>query len=103
MIEIIVRAIKYTKRYVQPPRPKSFAPERLYRTPSKKLDSNTTYYMSYLSVDPATARHARSQPIRPVHALEKSSGKFFDDTTTKLSYRPVWGVVKPEPIVPRYR
>ncbi|XP_050449504.1 uncharacterized protein LOC126850480 [Cataglyphis hispanica] len=91
---------KYAKRYVQPPRAKSFAPERLYKVPSKQLETNTTYYLSYLKVDP---RCTRSQPIRPVHSLQSSTGKFADETTNHLSYRPVWQIVKAEPIIPKRR
>lgn len=94
---------QYAKRYVQPPRTKSFAPERFYKIPSTKLDTSTTYHLSYPDVDSTTIRHARSQPIRPVHSLEKSSDKFFDGTTNTLSYRPIWQVVKAKPIVPKRR
>ncbi|XP_011871232.1 PREDICTED: uncharacterized protein LOC105563879 [Vollenhovia emeryi] len=91
------------KRYVQPPRAKSFAPERVYKVPSKQLDDKTTYHLSYLNVDRAAARCARLQPIRPVHSFQKSTGKFFDETTNKLSYRPVWQIIKAEPILPKRR
>ncbi|XP_012223090.1 stabilizer of axonemal microtubules 2-like [Linepithema humile] len=94
---------RYAKRYVQPPRAKSFAPERLYKAPSKLLDTSTTYHLSYLNVDPAMARCLRAQPIRPVHSFQKTTGKFFDETTNKLSYRPVWQVVKAAPIIPKRR
>lgn len=88
------------KRYVQPPRAKSFAPERLYEAPSKQLETNTTYHLSYLSAD---RRHARPQPIRPVHSLQRSTGRFVDETTNRLSYRPVWQIVKAEPVIPKRR
>ncbi|XP_070154736.1 stabilizer of axonemal microtubules 2-like [Polyergus mexicanus] len=91
---------KYAKRYVQPPRAKSFAPERMYKVPSKQLETSTTYHLSYLNVDP---RYARSQPIRPVHSLQNSTGKFIDETTNQLSYKPVWQIVKAEPIIPKRR
>ncbi|XP_012529006.1 stabilizer of axonemal microtubules 1 [Monomorium pharaonis] len=91
------------KRYVQPPRTKSFAPERLYKIPSEQFEDRTTYHLSYLNVDRAAARCARLQPIRPVQAFQKSTGKFFDETTNKLSYQPVWQTVKAEPIIPKRR
>ncbi|RLU25735.1 hypothetical protein DMN91_001893 [Ooceraea biroi] len=94
---------KYAKRYVQPARAKSFAPERLYKIPSKQLDTNTTYHLSYPDVDHMVARSARLQPIRPAHSLQKSSGKFSEDTTNTLSYRPIWQIVKAEPIIPKRR
>lgn len=85
---------------MQPPRAKSFAPERLYKVPSKHFETDTTYHLSYLNVD---QRYARSQPIRPVHSLQKSTGKFVDETTNQLSYKPVWQIVKAEPIIPKHR
>ncbi|XP_011704463.1 PREDICTED: uncharacterized protein LOC105459849 [Wasmannia auropunctata] len=91
------------KRYVQPARAKSFAPERLYKVPSIQLEDRTTYHLSYLDVDRAAARCARLQPFRPVHSLQKSTAKFFDETTNKLSYRPVWETVKAKPILPKRR
>ncbi|KAG5345436.1 SAXO1 protein, partial [Acromyrmex charruanus] len=91
------------KRYVQPPRAKSFAPEHLYKVPSTQFEDRTTYHLSYLNVDRETARCARLQPIRPMHSLQKSTGKFFDETTSKLSYKPVWETVKAEPIMPKRR
>lgn len=68
--------------------------------PSKQFETNTTYHLSYLNVD---QRYARSQPIRPVHSLQKSTGKFVDETTNQLSYKPVWQIVKAEPIIPKHR
>jgi len=88
---------------VQPPRAKSFAPEQLYKVPSKQFEDRTTYHLSYLNVDRVAARYARLQPIRPIHSLEKSTGKFFDETTYKLCYRPIWQTVKAKPIIPKRR
>lgn len=92
--------MQYAKRYMQPPRAKSFAPERLYKVPSKQLETSTTYHLSYVNVDP---RCVRPQPIRPVHSLQRSTGKFVDETTNQLSYRPVRQIVKAEPIIPKRR
>jgi len=100
---LIFMHAQYAKRYIQPPRAKSFAPERLYKIPSKRFDTNTTYHLSYPYMDSTAARCARLQPIRPAHSLQKSSGKFFDETTTTLSYRPIWQFVKTEPIIPKPR
>lgn len=88
---------------MQPPRAKSFASERLYKVPSKQFEDRTTYNLSYFNVDRAAARCARLKPIRPVHSLQKSTAKFFDETTNKLSYRPVWEIVKAKPILPKRR
>ncbi|XP_011647188.1 uncharacterized protein LOC105433524 [Pogonomyrmex barbatus] len=91
------------KRYVQPPRAKSFAPEQLYKVPSQQFEDRTTYHLSYLDMDRAAARCARLQPIRPVHSLQKSTGKFFDETINKLCYKPIWQIVKAKPIIPKRR
>ncbi|XP_076295614.1 uncharacterized protein LOC143216447 isoform X2 [Lasioglossum baleicum] len=97
--------VRCTKRYVQPLRVKSFAPERKYCPPSKLLDTDTTYHVSYLSVDHGDKRHSRSQPIRPTPALGKFEGKFSDETTSKLSYKqPTDGPIpRTRPILPKQR
>ncbi|XP_054008780.1 stabilizer of axonemal microtubules 1-like [Hylaeus anthracinus] len=95
--------VKCTKKYVQPSRVKSFAPERVYCPPSKVLEANTTYHLSYLNLDHRKMRSVRSQPIRPTPALDKVEGKFADETTNKLSYKPVGHVPKAKPILPRQR
>ncbi|XP_015432427.1 PREDICTED: stabilizer of axonemal microtubules 2-like [Dufourea novaeangliae] len=95
--------VRCTKRYVQPSRVKSFAPERLYCPPSKLLETNTTYHLSYLNVDYGEMRRSRSQPIRPVPVLATFDGKFSNETTNKFSYKPIGHVPKAKPIVPRQR
>ncbi|XP_076240532.1 uncharacterized protein LOC143183041 [Calliopsis andreniformis] len=95
--------VKCTKRYVQPSRVKSFAPERMYQPPSKVLETDTTYHLSYLNLDHAEMRRSRSQPIRPIPALSKPDGKFCDETTNRLSYKTVGHVPKTKPILPRQR
>lgn len=95
--------VQCTKRYVQPSRVKSFAPERVYRPPSKLLDTGTTYHLSYLSLDPADMCRSRSQPIRPIPALAKADGKFSDETTNKLSYKSMGPFSKRKPILPKQR
>ncbi|XP_076229233.1 uncharacterized protein LOC116431460 [Nomia melanderi] len=95
--------VRCTKRYVQPPRVKSFAPETKYCPPSRSLDANSTYHMSYLNVDHRDACRSRSQPIRPTPALGKFEGTFSDETTSKLSYKPIGRVPKSRPILPKQR
>ena len=77
----------------------SFAPQRKFCPPSSPLDASTTYHLSYLNVD----RLDRPKAFRPTQNLDISCGKFSDDTTTKISYKPVWGVIKAKPILPRNR
>ncbi|XP_076651185.1 uncharacterized protein LOC143358152 [Halictus rubicundus] len=97
--------VRCTKRYVQPSRVKSFAPERKYCPPSKLLETDTTYHVSFLNVDHADKRHSRSQPIRPTPALGKFEGKFSDETTSRLSYKqPTVGFIpRTRPIMPKHR
>lgn len=95
--------LQCTKRYVQPPRVKSFAPERKYCPPSKLLEANSTYHISYLNVDHRDMYRSRSQPIRPTPALGKFEGAFSNETTSKLSYKPVGRVPRSRPILPRQR
>ncbi|KAG7200485.1 hypothetical protein KM043_001051 [Ampulex compressa] len=94
--------VKCSRKYVQPARVKSFAPEKVYCPPKSQLDANTTYHLSYSTID-STMPCIRPEPIRPTHSLDKSSGEFCNETTNKLSYRPVWEVVKANPILPRRR
>ncbi|XP_076631217.1 uncharacterized protein LOC143346713 [Colletes latitarsis] len=47
--------------------------------------------------------YTRSQPIRPIPALAKPDGKFSNETTNKLSYKPVGHIPKVKPILPRQR
>ena len=77
----------------------SFAPPKTYCPPTSPLEAGTTYHLSYLNVD----RIARPKSFRPTQNLELSCGKFSGDTTTKMSYKPVWGVIKAKPILPRNR
>ncbi|XP_076166242.1 uncharacterized protein LOC143146116 [Ptiloglossa arizonensis] len=92
--------VQSTKKYVQPSRVKSFAPEKTYCPPSKRLEGNTTYHLSYLNVDHGKCR---SEPVRPTPALCKFEGKFSDETTSKLSYKPVGRIPKAKPILPTQR
>ncbi|XP_029171480.1 uncharacterized protein LOC114940876 [Nylanderia fulva] len=99
-VQLVQMPAVIVEKYVQPPRTKSFAPERLYEAPSKRLDTSTTYHLSYLNAD---RRYARPQPIRPIHSLQRSTGRFVDETTNQLSYKPIWQIVKAESIVPKCR
>ncbi|XP_015610223.1 stabilizer of axonemal microtubules 2 [Cephus cinctus] len=92
--------IKCNRRYVQPPKVTSFAPERNYCPPAKPIDAKTTYHLSYLDMDHTASRQARPKPFKPTHSLDMAKDKFANETTNKLSYRPVWGSVKAKPIVP---
>ncbi|XP_012283290.1 stabilizer of axonemal microtubules 1 [Orussus abietinus] len=93
---------KCTRRYIQPSRVQSFAPERKYCPPASPLDAKTTYDLSYLNVDNAS-RYARAHPFRPKPNLDRSEEKFAGDTTTNLSYKPIWDFVRTKPILPRRR
>ncbi|XP_015178122.1 PREDICTED: stabilizer of axonemal microtubules 2-like [Polistes dominula] len=94
---------KSMRRYVQPPRVKSFAPEQCYRPPSKPLDAYTTYDLSYINLDPRTAQSIRAQPYRPIQTLLKSDEKFASETTSKMSYQPIWRLATRKPIKPKFR
>ncbi|XP_011497621.1 PREDICTED: protein FAM154B-like, partial [Ceratosolen solmsi marchali] len=89
------------KRYVQPPRVKTFAPNTTYCPPETAIDSRTTYHTSYYGEN--DTRNARPKPILPVHSLHLHNDKFHDNTTNKLSFKPVSGVHKAKPFFPRHR
>ncbi|XP_076759301.1 uncharacterized protein LOC143428379 [Xylocopa sonorina] len=92
-----------TKRYVQPLREKSFAPARVYEPPSKMLETDTTYHLSYLNVDHAEMQRSRSRPIRPTPALVKSDARFCGETTNQLSFKVIGQIPKTKPIIPSQR
>ncbi|XP_043289025.1 stabilizer of axonemal microtubules 2-like [Venturia canescens] len=93
-------SVQCTGRYVQPARVESYAPERTYCPPTKPLDANTTYHLSYLK----QTNFGRPESCRPKQSIERiTGGKFEDGTTSKMSYQPVWGVVRAKPILPRRR
>ncbi|XP_048504799.1 stabilizer of axonemal microtubules 2-like [Athalia rosae] len=91
------------KRYVQPPREKSYAPEKFYCPPTKPIDAKTTYHLSYLNVDRATAGHAKTRAFKPVHSLDTSTGKISDETTNRMSFRANWGICKAKAYTPTRR
>ncbi|XP_046750347.1 stabilizer of axonemal microtubules 2-like [Diprion similis] len=95
--------MKCTKRYVQPAREKSYAPEKVYCPPTKPIDANTTYHLSYLNVDKAAARHAKTQSFKPVHSLDRAMGKISDETTNRLSFRANWGITRAKAFTPSRR
>lgn len=67
------------------------------------LETNTTYHLSYLSLDNEEFRRSKSRPIRPTPALSKFEGKISGDTTSNLSYKHIGHVPKVKPILPRQR
>ncbi|OXU28244.1 hypothetical protein TSAR_010770 [Trichomalopsis sarcophagae] len=93
--------IECTKKYVQPPRVKPFAPRTVYCPPKNPIDSRTTYHSSYYNEN--QLREARPQPFKPTPCINLPNDKFSDDTTTKLSFKPVWGIRKAAPIFPHQR
>ncbi|XP_063989491.1 uncharacterized protein LOC135168840 [Diachasmimorpha longicaudata] len=86
--------------YVQPPRVQSFAPKRAFCPPEVRLDTKTTYDSSYLNVN---GDKNRRLPFRPTQNLHTSDEKFHDGTTSRISYQPVWEVVKATPVLPQQR
>lgn len=81
-------------RYLQPARPKSYAPERKYVPPASKMNEETIYRKSYI---PAEAD--RPEAIRPDNNLCVGEGKMSDDTVHNMSYLP-HKVLPPCPIYP---
>ncbi|XP_011303514.1 protein FAM154B-like [Fopius arisanus] len=84
--------------YIQPPRVQSFAPKRSFCPPEVTLDTTTTYHTSYLNNK--SDKYSRLAPIRPSENLHTSNERFHDGTTSRMSYKPVWEVVKAKPVVP---
>ncbi|XP_015116210.1 uncharacterized protein LOC107040587 [Diachasma alloeum] len=93
--------VKCRSYYIQPPRVQSFAPKRAFCPPEVSLDTRTTYDTSYLNVD--GDKYKRLAPFRPAENLHTSDEKFHDGTTSRMSYQPVWKVVKAKPVVPQRR
>ncbi|XP_014206479.1 stabilizer of axonemal microtubules 1-like [Copidosoma floridanum] len=90
-----------TRKYVQPPRVKPFAPRSVYCRAKNPIDTKTTYHLSYQNED--QVRQAPVKPIKPVNSISLPQDKLPSDTTNKLSYLPVCGIYKAEPILPRPR
>lgn len=88
------------KKYVQPPREKSYAPAKVYCPPSNPIDAKTTYHLSYLNVDRGAAQHAKTQSFKPTHSLNTATGKISDETTNRLSFRANWGVTRQKAFTP---
>lgn len=70
--------------YIQPARPKSYAPVRTYHRPEQPIESGTIYRKSYLPVDAD-----RPDLIIPQNNLGLSNARFAKDTIHKMSY-PGW-------------
>ena len=69
-------------RYIQPPRPKSFKPLRLYKEPSCKMEDDTIYRKSYEPVE-----GEKPEPIRPRGNLCVGEGRISNCTVNKLSFQ----------------
>lgn len=81
-------------KYVQPPRPKSYAPQRCYLAPTAKMEENTIYRKSFLPNE-----GSRPCPILPENHLCVGEGKISDNTVHKMSFMP-HDAKPPCPIIP---
>lgn len=79
----VVPCIRRKVKYVQPARPKSFAPNRRFVPPEMKMEDNTIYRKSYLPVE-----IDRVKMILPENHLCVGDGKISQDTVNKMSYMP---------------
>lgn len=70
--------------YIQPPRPKNFAPVNVYKKCSEKFIDDTIYKSSYDFVEGCIPKK-----ILPENNLSLPCGRFAKDTINKLSY-PGW-------------
>ncbi|CAH1985098.1 unnamed protein product [Acanthoscelides obtectus] len=70
-------------KYIQPPRPKSYAPQRNYIAPEMKMEDNTIYRKSYVPVEAE-----KPVSIVPEGNLCVGDGKMSDDTINRMSYQP---------------
>ncbi|XP_018331471.1 stabilizer of axonemal microtubules 1-like [Agrilus planipennis] len=82
-------------RYIQPARPKSYAPVSKFAPPCVPMDDYTTYNLSYVPND-----LQRPSPIRPDPNLCVGEGRMSDCTVHKMSFQPHCGVPPPCPIIP---
>ncbi|KAK9883777.1 hypothetical protein WA026_001967 [Henosepilachna vigintioctopunctata] len=81
-------------KYIQPPRPKSYAPERTYLPPTAKMEENTIYRKSYIP-----SEGCRPCAVLPENNLCVGEGKISDNTVHKMSYMPHCQK-PPTPIIP---
>ncbi|KAF6213716.1 hypothetical protein GE061_011438 [Apolygus lucorum] len=87
-------------KYLQPDRPISFKPHRVYREPETEFPDRTTYKLSYEAFDPKLLRSCRGVPTFTKENLV-TAGEFSDKTTHKMSYGPWPGLMRPKQIYPR--
>lgn len=81
--------------YVQPPRPKNFAPIKTYCRPTEKLEDSTIYRQSYMPVE-----SERPNIIIPPNNIGLSRAKFAKDTVQKMSYPGWYNQDRPTQILP---
>lgn len=82
-------------RYIQPEKPISYKPLKVYRPPEIKMPDGTTYNMSYEAFDPKLVRNCRGKPAFAKENLT-TAGEFSDKTTHKMSYGAWPDLKKPE-------
>ncbi|KAG5871532.1 hypothetical protein JTB14_000221 [Gonioctena quinquepunctata] len=70
-------------KYIQPPRPKSYAPSRKFMPPEMKMEDGTIYRKSYIPVETD-----KPEKIIPEDNLCVGEGKISDNTVNKMSYQP---------------
>ncbi|KAL0269406.1 UNVERIFIED_CONTAM: hypothetical protein PYX00_007152 [Menopon gallinae] len=79
-------------RYVQPPVPVSYKPEKRYRPPEYQMECGTIYRLSYPGVDADTMQKSRAERVKNRQDnLQPCSKPFSQDTTFRLSYTGVQG------------
>ncbi|BET01625.1 Hypothetical protein NTJ_14442 [Nesidiocoris tenuis] len=87
-------------KYLQPDRPVSFKPHRVYMPTEGEFPDRTTYKLSYEAFDPKLLKGCRGVPVFIKENLV-SAGEFYDKTTHKMSYGPWPGLMRPKQIYPR--
>lgn len=82
VVTIVVPQKKKKCKYIQPARPKNFAPLRKFKPPELQMSDNTIYRKSYLPCE-----NERACPVRPRPNICIGTGKFTKDTVNKMSYQ----------------
>lgn len=88
------------RRYVQPPRRNSFRPHAAYKKSSIPMATETIYRKSFEKVDSSTAMCCRPPPFNPSGFLRIPGGAFEKETVTKMSFQPICGIERRQPIRP---
>ncbi|KAJ8984682.1 hypothetical protein NQ317_015774 [Molorchus minor] len=70
-------------KYIQPARPKSYAPLRKFVPPELPMEDNTIYRKSYIPVE-----GEKPGPILPKKNICLGEGKMSDNTINRMSYQP---------------